>query len=257
MTVDHRPGDPGAVAHDLREALTGILALDDPAIARLRHARTTVAFRVDGSDDRMTLLLDRDPPEVVDGDAAEIAIDLSPGAARSMSVGALPLPGAIVAGDVRHTGPVRAYMAIDPIIRRALADRAGRDPADVVPASAYPPGIAPELLAIDPHGSSLGRSDLPRRGARTVGGGPGAGRRGSGRGTGSGRPGADQRAEATPPSGDMQISACDMRFLHTAGDDTVLGPVSVSLVPRRLRRLRVGGGGRPAGRRVAADTLGR
>ncbi|MCK9249448.1 MAG: ATP-binding cassette domain-containing protein [Solirubrobacteraceae bacterium] len=152
MTVHRNPGDPVAVARDLRDALVDVLAVDDPAIARLRHARTTVALRVEGGGAPMTLLLDRDPPEVVDGEDAEIVIDLDAEAARNMAVGALPLPGAIVAGDVRYSGPVRSYMAIDPIIRRQLALRAGRDPEDVVPASAYPPGIAPELLAIESRG---------------------------------------------------------------------------------------------------------
>lgn len=121
----------GRAAEKLRARLAGALARrDQPAVRRLRSAATSVTFRVEGSGS-VTILLDRDPPEVAtDEEPAEIDILLSDEQAGAFSDGQLPLSMAIVGGEVECRGPVRKYLVVDAILRtilkRAHADADGR-----------------------------------------------------------------------------------------------------------------------------------
>jgi hypothetical protein len=52
---------------DLRRNLESILDTEDPRLARLSHAGTSVSFHnVDSPDESVTVLLDRDPPVTQD-----------------------------------------------------------------------------------------------------------------------------------------------------------------------------------------------
>jgi phospholipid/cholesterol/gamma-HCH transport system ATP-binding protein len=135
----------------LREALREVLGRDVPAVRRLKHARTSVAFAT--GDDVTTVLLDRSPPVVAGpGEPAEIRIELSVEQARRLVAGALPLPAAIVSGEVAYEGPVRKFLEVEPILRGLLAD--GAEP--VFGATEAPPArdvpLDPELLAIETRG---------------------------------------------------------------------------------------------------------
>jgi phospholipid/cholesterol/gamma-HCH transport system ATP-binding protein len=114
------------VSLDFRQAHQRVFASGRASIARLVHVPTTVAFRIDGRpEESFTIRLDRRPCEVVDLEPAEIELVLSHEQAQRASTGSLSLVAAILAGEVRHSGPVRRYMEVEPIIRGALADDAG------------------------------------------------------------------------------------------------------------------------------------
>jgi phospholipid/cholesterol/gamma-HCH transport system ATP-binding protein len=137
----------------LGDALAQAVSADGDAADRLRHARTSVAFRVRGSDAAITLLLDRSPIEVVDGADAEIVLDLDVEHAHEVATGSRSIPGAVVAGDISYSGPVRRYMEVDPIVRRGLTLAAGRAVGDEgVAPTVYDGRIAPDLLAIETRG---------------------------------------------------------------------------------------------------------
>jgi len=129
-------GDPNS-AHDapadeshpvvgLRESLKRVLGRQTPSVTRLAHADTTVRFVVLGDpEEAVTLLLDRRPPQVVDGDEpAEIVIELSREQAVQFVRGNLHLPPAVLEGRVTAYGHVRKYLTVDPILRRLLAGNA-------------------------------------------------------------------------------------------------------------------------------------
>jgi len=140
-----------AVDIGLREALEEVLGRDLPAVRRLKHARTSVAFAAGG--EVATVLLDRSPPVVAGpGEPAEIRIELTVEQARRFVAGALALPAAIATGEVAYEGPVRKYLEVEPILRRLLADGAEPvlDAADRP--SAHHEPLNPDLLAIETRG---------------------------------------------------------------------------------------------------------
>jgi hypothetical protein len=107
----------------LRKALEQAIKVGGPQVERLGSAGTSVTFKIARSPKRsVTLLLDRDPPEVADGgEPAEITIELSAKQAERFARGDLALPTRIANGEVSYTGPVRKYLSLDPIIRSMLA----------------------------------------------------------------------------------------------------------------------------------------
>lgn len=120
----HRPaaGSEAGAAH-LRRNLERVLASGDARLIRLSAAETSVSFQtIDDPDASVTILLDRHPPVLADGhEPAEITIELTAAQATRLARGALLLPNALIAGDVRYTGPVRKYLAVDPVLRSLLA----------------------------------------------------------------------------------------------------------------------------------------
>lgn len=150
-----RGGAATLVSSDLRHAHQRVFASDRPAIQRLVHVPTTVAFRVDGRPEQsFTMRVDRRPCEVVDVEPSEIEIVLSAVQAGRAATGALSLTAAILAGDVEVRGPVRKYLEIEPIIRGALQDEVGST-GDAEPergGGVVGADIDPELLAIETRG---------------------------------------------------------------------------------------------------------
>lgn len=109
-------------------SLRTVLSSSRPAVRRLARAGTSVAFHLGESGAGATLLLDRRPPEVIDGaEPAEIDIVLTPEQARAFANGSISLPIALVSREVGFRGPVRKYLAVDPIMRALLAELA-REP---------------------------------------------------------------------------------------------------------------------------------
>ena len=152
---------------DLRAALELALRADDPGVGRLRHAQTSVRFATGDGTAGASILLDRDPPVVRGGDEpSEVTLFLDAGQARRFARGRLPMPAAIVRGEVDHEGPVRKYLEVDPILRRLLAghgehgDAAAHEPRRGVPAAAPDPS----LLAIETRGlhKRFGRNEILR-----------------------------------------------------------------------------------------------
>lgn len=107
----------------LRGSLERAFDLGGRRVHRLGSAKTSVTFEVDGSAERsITLLLDRHPPEIADGaEDAEITIELSGEQADRFARGELVLPNCLLRGEVASRGPVRKYLALDPILRSLLA----------------------------------------------------------------------------------------------------------------------------------------
>lgn len=115
-------GRPVADAGRLRARLEEVLRLEDPAVLRLGSAGTSIAFVVtDGEPERVTLLLDREPPEISDVESAEITVEMTARRAREFSTGRLVLSTCLIAGEAQYTGPARKYLAVDPILRGLLA----------------------------------------------------------------------------------------------------------------------------------------
>lgn len=118
---------PVSVSNDastLRKSVERALALGGHSVARLGSAGTSVTFLVAGDDAQsFTLLLDRQPPEVVDAsEPAEIALELQAGHARAFARGVLVIPNSLVMGEIGYRGPVRKYLHYDPILRALLAE---------------------------------------------------------------------------------------------------------------------------------------
>ena len=115
-----RLGGPGY----LRERLERVFATGDPRLVRLGAAGTSVNFQnVDVPEESVTILLDRQPPDLAGGrEPAEITIELTSGQATQLARGVLALPSALIGGDVGYRGPVRKYLAVDPVLRGLLAD---------------------------------------------------------------------------------------------------------------------------------------
>jgi len=113
----------------LPERLRQALASDDPRIGRLGSAGTSVRFYVrDDPDQSATVLLDRSPPSVIDGDEpAEVTIELEAAQAERLARGSLSLPPLLLSGAVGYRGPVRKYLMVDPVLRALLVevDRGG------------------------------------------------------------------------------------------------------------------------------------
>lgn len=121
--LDAAPGEPCA---DLRLRLTQALAGNERSALRLLKSKTSVAFVVDDdTEHRVTLLLDRNPPAVGNGTApSEARFHLTAAQAELFCAGRLPLPAALLNGDVSASGVVRPYLSVDAILRRLLADSA-------------------------------------------------------------------------------------------------------------------------------------
>jgi phospholipid/cholesterol/gamma-HCH transport system ATP-binding protein len=140
---------PGALG--FRPAIAQALTEGGPERARLSAAQTSVRFEI-------ALLLDRDPPVVVDaGEPAEATVILSEAQAGAFLAGRLPLPSLLVDRKVPCRGAIRRYLAVDPILRHRLAAR-GPAPAAIPVAdhngSGYAAGMTPteDLLAIEMRG---------------------------------------------------------------------------------------------------------
>ena len=108
----------------LRARLERALASGDTRLSRLGAAETSVTFRnLDDPEASVTVLLDRQPPLVAGPDEpAEITIELTAAQAARFARGAFSLPNALVTGQAGHRGPVRKYLAVDPVLRGLLAD---------------------------------------------------------------------------------------------------------------------------------------
>ena len=111
-------GDSG-----LRARVERALERGDRSVRRLSSAGTSVNLRCpERPGDSVTLLLDRDPPEIAGGDEpAEIVIELTARQADLFVAGELVLPTEIAAGRVAYHGPVRKFMAVAPVLRHLLA----------------------------------------------------------------------------------------------------------------------------------------
>jgi hypothetical protein len=115
--LDTRP--PG-LATELRDSLERALELGGRGVDRLGAAGTSVTFEVAGAES-VTLLLDRRPPVVTGGDEpAEITVEFDADQAALFASGELVLPNAVLRGEVACSGPVRKYLALDPIVRALL-----------------------------------------------------------------------------------------------------------------------------------------
>jgi len=120
--VQENPDDlkqPADVASALTAALEAALALGGRPVYRLGSAHTSVTYEILGEDGAaVTLLLDRHPPEVVDGDEpAEVTISFTSAQAVRFLRGEMILPNELLAGNVASRGPVRRYLRVDPILR--------------------------------------------------------------------------------------------------------------------------------------------
>ncbi len=154
MTVADAPigRDAGVLAKRLADVLDAALKGDGGLRTRLSYAATSVAFKLADEGRSVTVLLDRETPEVRLDEPAEVSIELSGDTAIAFVDGRLAMPAAVVAGDVTTTGPVLKYLEVDPLIRDLLA-RSGAPgprahPSPLVPGSA----IDPSLLAIETRG---------------------------------------------------------------------------------------------------------
>jgi SCP-2 sterol transfer family len=107
----------------LRDSLERAIQLEGGQVQRLGTAGTSVTFEIaDAPKASVTLLLDRQPPAVADGDEpAEITIEMDSKLATSFAKGELSLPSLILSGEVSYSGPVRKYLSFDPILRSLLA----------------------------------------------------------------------------------------------------------------------------------------
>lgn len=108
----------------LRDAVERALRGDERTSHRLAKAQTTVAFVVvDEPTESVTVLLDRRPPQVApDDEPAEVTFELTAAQAERFARGELHLPNAVLFGDVAAYGPVRKYLAKDPVLRALLRD---------------------------------------------------------------------------------------------------------------------------------------
>jgi hypothetical protein len=116
------------VAGSMRDALRRALAADPGRVRRLQQARTSVCFRVAGSDAQVTVLLDRDQAALdLGAGPAEIEIELDIEQVKQFVAGEFPLPPAVVSGAVAVRGPVRKYLQFDAILRGLLAETSSDD----------------------------------------------------------------------------------------------------------------------------------
>lgn len=106
---------------DLRERVERVLTLGGPTVMRLGAAGTSIAFSIAGNQAApVTLLLDREPPVLSTDGNAEIAVELDADSARAFERGELVLATCLMEGRARCSGPIRKYLAVDPILRRLL-----------------------------------------------------------------------------------------------------------------------------------------
>jgi hypothetical protein len=116
---------PADVASELALALERALAMGGRPVHRLGSAHTSVRYEIlDEVGAAVTLLLDRHPPVVVDGDEpAEVTIGMTRAQVVRFMRGEMILPNELLSGKVSSRGPVRRYLRVDPILR-ALFERA-------------------------------------------------------------------------------------------------------------------------------------
>ena len=120
--VNHHPlGDDAEL---LRERLGEVFAGGDPRLRRLSAAETSVNFQIaDAPQSSVTVLLDRQPPSLAGGDEpAEITIELTARQGVLFASGLLPVPSALLGGELPYRGPVRKYLAVHPVLRGLLAE---------------------------------------------------------------------------------------------------------------------------------------
>lgn len=103
----------------LRSRLEHALERGGHPVAHLADAGTSVSFRID-DEQPVTLLLDREPVELTDDPSAEIVITLHGEVGAAFARGELVLATALMAGAGVFEGPIRKYLAVDPIIRGLL-----------------------------------------------------------------------------------------------------------------------------------------
>jgi phospholipid/cholesterol/gamma-HCH transport system ATP-binding protein len=144
----------GYSVNNLREALERVLGCGAPVLDRLSYAETSVSFRVNGHSDAVTVLVDRRPPKVGAADEpTEVDIEMTPEQAWLLARGRLPLPDAIATGAVAYRGPVRKYLAVEPIVRRLLAEQSDANGQEAYPGVSSPIrselDLDPELAAIE------------------------------------------------------------------------------------------------------------
>ncbi len=115
---------PGSDADLLRERLGEVFAGGDPRLQRLSAAGTSVNFQIaDAPRSSVTVLLDRQPPSLAGGDEpAEITIELTARQGVLFASGLLPVPSALLGGQLPYRGPVRKYLAVHPVLRGLLAE---------------------------------------------------------------------------------------------------------------------------------------
>jgi hypothetical protein len=118
----------------LAQRLALALELGGRSVQRLGAAGTTVTFWVtDAEQESITILLDRRPPQIVDGgEPSEVTIYLTRDDADAFARGQLAMPNALLVGKASWRGPVRKYLAVDPILR-ALLRRVDRPEGDTPP----------------------------------------------------------------------------------------------------------------------------
>ena len=105
----------------LRGALQRALEHDERSAHRLSNAGTSVTFDVvDDESVAITLLLDREPPAISDDRGAEITITLHEGQAELFARGDLVVANCLMTGSIDYQGPVRKYLAVDPVLRHLL-----------------------------------------------------------------------------------------------------------------------------------------
>ena len=105
-------------------------AATDRAVGhRLANAQTSVHLRVvDDHGAALTLLLDREPPEVLEGTIGEAEVELELPAAHLARLWDedYHLAMAIAKGEVAYHGPVRKFLRVMPVLQRFSRDLHGR-----------------------------------------------------------------------------------------------------------------------------------
>jgi hypothetical protein len=105
-------------------------AIGDRAVAhRIAAAQTSVHLRVrDDGGAALTILLDREPPEVLEGTIgeAEVEIDLPASHLARLWDEDYHLAMAIAKGEVGYNGPVRKFLRVMPVLQRFSRELHGR-----------------------------------------------------------------------------------------------------------------------------------
>jgi hypothetical protein len=138
LDAEHPPGGPdsGSPGGGPPAGATRFLAdvqsafEDRQAARRLSLAGVRAQFDLTDAPLSLTLLLDRYPPELVTGVAAErptVRISLSSEDLGTMLAEGAHLPMAILAGDVVFEGSVRKLLRVLPILRGAVVPEEFRD----------------------------------------------------------------------------------------------------------------------------------
>ncbi|WP_354699665.1 hypothetical protein DSM112329_05386 [Paraconexibacter sp. AEG42_29] len=106
----------------MRERVERVLKNEGTAVQRLGEAGTSITFTVaGGTQEPVTLLLDRVPPQLAAGTDSEITVELDAERAQRFMRGELVLSTCLIEGGATARGPIRKYLVVDPILRRLLA----------------------------------------------------------------------------------------------------------------------------------------